>query len=121
MPASTNRTVRCLLAVGRVIGEPTSADIWEINREYRQVTSPSRQSTSVSSRAVVLRLWALLLLLLGLLAVAGAVGLHRMRDVTRAVDTVFRDRVVPMDQLRSVQEVYGFRLFALASGHLDGA
>jgi len=75
----------------------------------------------MSSRAVLNRLAALFALLMVLTLVAGAVGLTRMRAITRTIDTVMRDRMVPIEQLRTIQAGYALEPWSAVSGQLQGS
>src|SRR4029078_1555015 len=52
------------------------------------------------------RLAVLLLTTMGLLGLAGAWALHQIGQTAQAVGTVYRDRIVPMEQLRTIERAY---------------
>lgn len=52
------------------------------------------------------RLALMLAVLIGLMAASGWIALDRIRDVAASIDTVHRDRIIPIQQLREVSDGY---------------
>src|ERR1700745_21793 len=78
----------------------------------------------MSSQAVRARLLVLLLVLVTLIGAAAAVAVHRLYGAAATIDTVYRDRVLCMEQLRLVREAYVVRMAGdvtrVRDGLLDG-
>lgn len=66
------------------------------------------------------RLAALLLAMALLLGAAGLLALRGLREAVDSVDTVYRDRVVPMQQLGAVAEAYGVLVVGAIERARDG-
>lgn len=60
----------------------------------------------MGSLTLKIRLALLLGFLLALMAVSGSFAVFHMRGVTASIDTVYRDRIFPMQQLRLVSDAY---------------
>ncbi|WP_374564194.1 ATP-binding protein [Ideonella sp.] len=67
------------------------------------------------------RLAVLLLALVALLGTAGALALRGLGQAASSLDTVYRDRVLPLQQLAAISEAYGVGIVAAVERARDGA
>ena len=67
------------------------------------------------------RLAVLLLALVALLGAAGALALRGLGQAASSLDTVYRDRVLPLQQLAAISEAYGVGIVAAVERARDGA
>lgn len=75
----------------------------------------------MGSLTLKIRLALLLGLLLALVAVSGSFAVYHMRGVTASIDTVYRDRIVPMQQLRLVSDAYRVDIAGAVMRMRDGS
>ena len=74
----------------------------------------------LNGRSLQARLAALLLAMAVLLGTVGLLALHGLSEAVDSVDTVYRDRVVPMQQLGAVGEAYGVLVVGAIERARDG-